>query len=94
MVRLIVFYKVSLADGHGNFGSLMTSTAMRFVNTKISLEMLSDINKDTVDFVPTDESLKEPVCLHVSKHVCELAWYRQATNIPPHNLSELQMGLS
>lgn len=62
-------YRYPLVDGHGNFGNIDGSgaAAMRYTESrlsKISLEMLRDINKDTVDFVPNyDESTKEPAVL-------------------------------
>jgi len=62
-------YRYPLIDGHGNFGSIDgdAAAAMRYTEarmSKISMELLRDINKETVDFMPNyDESLKEPVVL-------------------------------
>ncbi len=89
-----------LVDGHGNFGSMDGdgAAAMRYTEarlTKISMEMVSDINKDTVDFVPNfDETEKEPVVLP-SRYPNLLVngttgiAVGMATNIPPHNLREV-----
>ena len=89
-----------LVDGHGNFGSMDGdgAAAMRYTEarlTKISMEMLADINKDTVDFVPNfDETEKEPVVLP-SRYPNLLVngttgiAVGMATNIPPHNLREV-----
>ncbi len=89
-----------LVDGHGNFGSVDGdgAAAMRYTEarlSKISMELLADINKDTVDFVPTfDETEKEPVVLP-SRYPNLLVNGTQgiavgmATNIPPHNLREV-----
>lgn len=89
-----------LVDGHGNFGSVDGdgAAAMRYTEarlSKISMEMLSDINKDTVDFVPNfDETEKEPTVLP-SRYPNLLAngtsgiAVGMATNIPPHNLKEI-----
>lgn len=89
-----------LVDGHGNFGSVDGdgAAAMRYTEarlSKISMEMLADINKDTVDFVPNfDETEKEPVVLP-SRYPNLLAngtsgiAVGMATNIPPHNLREI-----
>ncbi len=89
-----------LVDGHGNFGSEDGDgpAAMRYTEarlSKISMEMLADINKDTVDFVPNfDETEKEPVVLP-SRYPNLLAngttgiAVGMATNIPPHNLGEI-----
>ncbi|MDO5417759.1 MAG: DNA gyrase subunit A [Lachnospiraceae bacterium] len=89
-----------LVDGHGNFGSIDGdgAAAMRYTEarlSKISMEMLSDINKDTVDFVPNfDETEREPVVLpaRFPNLLCNgtsgIA-VGMATNIPPHNLREV-----
>ena len=89
-----------LVDGHGNFGSVDGdgAAAMRYTEarlSKISMEMMADINKNTVDFIPNfDETEKEPVVLP-SRYPNLLANGTQgiavgmATNIPPHNLREI-----
>ena len=89
-----------LVDGHGNFGSVDGdgAAAMRYTEarlSKISMEMLADINKDTVDFQPNfDETEREPAVLP-SRYPNLLAngtsgiAVGMATNIPPHNLKEL-----
>ena len=89
-----------LVDGHGNFGSVDGdgAAAMRYTEarlSKISMEMLADINKDTVDFVPNfDETEKEPTVLP-SRYPNLLVngttgiAVGMATNIPPHNLKEV-----
>ncbi len=89
-----------LVDGHGNFGSVDGdgAAAMRYTEarlSKISMEMLADINKDTVDFVPNfDETEKEPLVLP-SRYPNLLVngttgiAVGMATNIPPHNLKEV-----
>ena len=89
-----------LVDGHGNFGSEDGdgAAAMRYTEarlSKIAMEMLADINKNTVDFVPNfDETEKEPVVLParypnlLANGTTGIA-VGMATNIPPHNLSEL-----
>ncbi len=89
-----------LVDGHGNFGSIDGdgAAAMRYTEarlSKISMEMLADINKDTVDFVPNfDETEREPVVLpaRFPNLLCNgtsgIA-VGMATNIPPHNLREV-----
>ncbi len=93
-----------LVDGHGNFGSVDGdgAAAMRYTEarlSKISMEMLADINKDTVDFVPNfDETEREPVVLP-SRYPNLLAngtngiAVGMATNIPPHNLREIIDGV-
>ncbi len=106
MVRLAQDFSTRylLVDGHGNFGSIDGDppAAMRYTEarlTKISLEMLSDINKDTVDFVPNfDESLKEPAVLpsrfpNMLVNGASGIAVGMATNIPPHNLSEVIDGV-
>ena len=89
-----------LVDGHGNFGSVDGdgAAAMRYTEarlSKISMELLADINKNTVDFVPNfDETEKEPTVLP-SRYPNLLVNGTQgiavgmATNIPPHNLREV-----
>ena len=89
-----------LVDGHGNFGSMDGdgAAAMRYTEarlSKISMELLADINKDTVDFVPNfDETEREPVVLP-SRYPNLLVngttgiAVGMATNIPPHNLTEV-----
>ena len=89
-----------LVDGHGNFGSVDGdgAAAMRYTEarlSKISMEMLADINKDTVDFQPNfDETEREPVVL-TSRYPNLLVngtsgiAVGMATNIPPHNLREV-----
>ena len=89
-----------LVDGHGNFGSMDGdgAAAMRYTEarlTKISMEMLADINKDTVDFTPNfDETEKEPVVLpsrypNLLVNGTSGIAVGMATNIPPHNLREV-----
>ena len=93
-------YRYPLVDGHGNFGNIDGSgaAAMRYTESrlsKISLEMLRDINKDTVDFVPNyDESTKEPAVLpsrfpNILVNGTMGIAVGMATNIPPHNLGEV-----
>ena len=89
-----------LVDGHGNFGSVDGdgAAAMRYTEarlSKISLQMLADINKDTVDFVPNfDETEKEPTVLpsrypNLLVNGTSGIAVGMATNIPPHNLVEV-----
>lgn len=89
-----------LVDGHGNFGSVDGdgAAAMRYTEarlSKISMELLSDINKDTVDFGPNfDESEKEPIVLpsrypNLLVNGASGIAVGMATNIPPHNLREV-----
>ena len=89
-----------LVDGHGNFGSIDGdgAAAMRYTEarlSKISMEMLADINKDTVDFVPNfDETEKEPTVLparypNLMVNGTSGIAVGMATNIPPHNLGEV-----
>ena len=89
-----------LVDGHGNFGSEDGDgpAAMRYTEarlSKISMEMLADINKDTVDFEPNfDETEKEPVVLpsrypNLLVNGTSGIAVGMATNIPPHNLREV-----
>ena len=89
-----------LVDGHGNFGSIDGdgAAAMRYTEarlSKIAMEMLADINKDTVDFAPNfDETEKEPVVLpsrfpNLLVNGTTGIAVGMATNIPPHNLREV-----
>ena len=93
-----------LVDGHGNFGSVDGdgAAAMRYTEarlSKISMEMLSDINKDTVDFMPNfDETEKEPIVLpsrfpNLLVNGTSGIAVGMATNIPPHNLREVINGV-
>ena len=89
-----------MVDGHGNFGSVDGdgAAAMRYTEarlSKISMEMLADINKDTVDFAPNfDETEKEPVVMparypNLLVNGTSGIAAGMATNIPPHNLREV-----
>ena len=89
-----------LVDGHGNFGSVDGdgAAAMRYTEarlSKISMEMLADINKKTVDFAPNfDETQKEPTVLparypNLLVNGTSGIAVGMATNIPPHNLKEI-----
>lgn len=89
-----------LVDGHGNFGSVDGdgAAAMRYTEarlSKISMELLADINKDTVDFSPNfDETEKEPTVLparypNLLVNGTSGIAVGMATNIPPHNLKEV-----
>ncbi len=93
-------YRYMLVDGHGNFGNIegYGAAAMRYTESrlsKISLELLRNINKDTVDFVPNfDESEKEPEILpsrfpNILVNGTMGIAVGMATNIPPHNLKEV-----
>ncbi len=93
-------YRYMLVDGHGNFGIIEGSgaAAMRYTESrlsKLSLELLRDLNKDTVDFDSNfDESLKEPKILpsrfpNILVNGTMGIAVGMATNIPPHNLSEV-----
>jgi len=93
-----------LVDGHGNFGSVDgdAPAAMRYTEarlSKISTEMLVDIDKDTIDFIPNyDESGKEPVVLpsrfpNLLVNGSSGIAVGMATNIPPHNLTEVINGI-
>ena len=93
-----------LVDGHGNFGSMDGdgAAAMRYTEarlSKISMEMMADINKDTVDFQPNfDETEKEPVVLPVRVpnlllNGADGIAVGMATSIPPHNLVEIVDGV-
>ena len=93
-------FRYTLVDGHGNFGSVDGdgAAAMRYTEarlSKISMEMLADINKNTVDFVPNfDETEKEPTVLparfpNLLVNGTTGIAVGMATNIPPHNLREV-----
>ncbi|MBQ5333866.1 MAG: DNA gyrase subunit A [Oscillospiraceae bacterium] len=101
MVRLAQDFSMRypLVDGHGNFGSLDGDppAAYRYTEArmeKMSLDMLTDINKDTIDFMPNyDDRLKEPVVLpsrfpNLLVNGSVGIAVGMATNIPPHNLTE------
>jgi len=93
-------YRYSLIDGHGNFGSIDGDppAAMRYTEVRLSQiaeEMLLDIEKNTVDYIPNfDESMQEPLVLPanfpqlLTNGATGIA-VGMATNIPPHNLSEI-----
>lgn len=102
MVRMAQPFSVRemLVDGHGNFGSVDgdSAAAMRYTEarlSKIAMEMLADINKDTVDHGPNfDESLKQPLVLparypNLLVNGTSGIAVGMATNIPPHNLNEV-----
>ena len=89
-----------LVDGHGNFGSVDGdgAAAMRYTEarlSKISMEMIADLNKNTVDFTPNfDETEKEPVVMparypNLLVNGTSGIAVGMATNIPPHNLREV-----
>jgi len=93
-------YRYMLVDGHGNFGNIegYSAAAMRYTESrlsKISLELLRNINKDTVNFIPNfDESEKEPEILpsrfpNILVNGTMGIAVGMATNIPPHNLKEV-----
>ncbi len=93
-----------LVDGHGNFGSVDgdEQAAMRYTEarlSKVAMEMLADINKNTVDFGPNfDESLKEPLILpsrfpNLLVNGSNGIAVGMATNIPPHNMGEVIDGV-
>ena len=96
-------YRYMLVDGHGNFGNMDGdgAAAMRYTEarlSKISLELLRDLNKNTVDFAPNfDEEEKEPVVLpsrfpNILVNGTMGIAVGLATNIPPHNLREVING--
>jgi len=106
MVRLAQDFSMRymLIDGHGNFGSTDgdTAAAMRYTEArmaKISEEMLADIEKNTVDFMPNyDDRLQEPTVLPTKVPTLLVNGSSgiavgMATNIPPHNLTEIINGL-
>ncbi|ANZ66536.1 DNA gyrase subunit A [Secundilactobacillus paracollinoides] len=93
-------YRYPLVDGHGNFGSVDGdgAAAMRYTEarlSKIALEMLRDINKDTIDYQPNyDDTEKEPTVLparfpNLLVNGASGIAVGMATNIPPHNLAEV-----
>ncbi|REK53525.1 MAG: DNA gyrase subunit A [Thermobacillus sp.] len=106
MVRMAQDFSLRymLVDGHGNFGSVDgdSAAAMRYTEarlSKIAMEMLRDINKETIDFVPNyDGEEKEPAVLPARfpnllvNGVSGIA-VGMATNIPPHNLTEVINGI-
>lgn len=96
-------YREPLVDGHGNFGSIDGdgAAAARYTEakmSKISMELIRDINKDTVDFIPNyDGEEKEPVLLparfpNILVNGSTGIAVGMATNIPPHNLKEVIEG--
>lgn len=106
MVRMAQDFSLRymLVDGHGNFGSVDgdSPAAMRYTEarmSKITLEMLRDIDKDTVDFVPNfDDTLKEPDVLparfpNLLVNGSSGIAVGMATNFPPHNLGEIVDGI-
>lgn len=106
LVRLVQDFSLRypLVDGQGNFGSVDgdNAAAMRYTEARldaIAHEFLSDIDKDTVDFVPNfDESLEEPSILPTRIPNCLVNGSSgiavgMATNIPPHNLKEVIQGI-
>src|SRR5690625_2383472 len=97
-------FRYPLVDGHGNFGSVDgdAAAAMRYTEARLSriaMEMLRDIDKETVDFVPNfDESLEQPSVLparipNLLVNGAAGIAVGMATNIPPHNLNEVIDGL-
>src|SRR5512134_2747700 len=105
LVRMVQEFSLRypLVDGQGNYGSIDGDppAAMRYTETrlaKIAHEMLADIDKDTVDFTPNfDESLSEPVVLptrvpNLLINGSSGIAVGMATNIPPHNLTEIVDG--
>ena len=97
-------HRYLLVDGHGNFGSIDGDppAAMRYTEARLSplaMEMLRDIDKDTVDFYPNfDETLEQPVVLpskfpNLLVNGASGIAVGMATNIPPHNLGEVIDGL-
>ena len=106
MVRMAQDFNMRgvLVDGHGNFGSVDgdPAAAMRYTEarlSKLSLELLDDLEKETVDFRPNfDSSLEEPVVLpaklpNLLFNGSSGIAVGMATNVPPHNLGELVDGL-
>lgn len=101
MVRLAQWFsmRVTLIDGHGNFGNIDgdSAAAMRYTESRLAkpaMELLRDLNKDTVDWQPNyDESLREPVVLpsrfpNLLVNGAQGIAVGMATNIPQHNLGE------
>ena len=101
MVRLAQWFslRVPLIDGHGNFGNIDgdSAAAMRYTESRLAkpaMELLRDLQKDTVDWQPNyDESLSEPSVLparfpNLLVNGCNGIAVGMATNIPPHNLGE------
>ena len=97
-------FRYPLVDGHGNFGSVDGDppAAMRYTEARLSqlaMEMLRDIDKDTVDFVPNfDDTLEQPAVLparipNLLINGASGIAVGMATNIPPHNLREIVDGL-
>src|SRR5690554_6398241 len=93
-------YRAMLVDGHGNFGSVDGDppAAMRYTEARLSplaMEMLRDIDRDTVDFIPNfDETLEQPAVLpsrfpNLLVNGAAGIAVGMATNIPPHNLGEV-----
>lgn len=106
MVRMAQDFSLRypMVDGHGNFGSIDGDSAAAYRYTearmsKLSLNMLTDIEKDTVEYMPNfDESRKEPVVLpsrfpHLLVNGSNGIAVGMATNIPPHNLGEVIDGI-
>ncbi|MDK2801671.1 MAG: gyrase subunit [Clostridiales bacterium] len=106
MVRMAQDFSLRypLIDGHGNFGSIDgdSAAAMRYTEarmSKLAVEMLTDIEKETVDFVPNyDDRLKEPSVLpsrfpNLLVNGSSGIAVGMATNIPPHNLTEVINGI-
>ncbi len=106
MVRMAQDFSIRypLVDGHGNFGSIDgdPAAAMRYTEarmTRIAMEMLAELNKETVDFMPNfDETMKEPVVLpsrfpNLLVNGASGIAVGMATNIPPHNLGEVIDGV-
>lgn len=106
MVRMAQPFSIRelLVDGHGNFGSVDgdSAAAMRYTEAKLSkiaMEMLADINKDTVDYGPNfDESMKQPLVMparfpNLLVNGTSGIAVGMATNIPPHNLGEVIDGV-
>lgn len=101
MVRMAQWFsmRTPLVDGHGNFGNIDGdgAAAMRYTESRLArpaMELLRDLNKDTVDFQPNyDGALAEPVVLpahfpHLLVNGCQGIAVGMATNIAPHNLGE------
>ncbi len=106
LVRMAQYFSLRymLVDGQGNFGSVDgdSAAAMRYTEVRLSpiaMELLADIEKDTVDFGPNfDESLKEPLILpakipNLLLNGASGIAVGMATNIPPHNLTEVVDGM-